>query len=220
MFEGLSSGSNIDHTSTILEVGCGTANYIIALQSLTGSQCWGIDPSEKILSMARGRSQEIKFKNGRAEQLDFPDKLFDFIFTVDVIHHIKDHQDYFKEAYRTPKPGNRICTVTDSEWILSNRVPLASHFPETVDVELARYPRIPYLTGLMKEAGFTDIQDEIVEYTFHMKDIQAFRDRAYSSLHHIPEEAFQKGITRLQKEHDQKRYIPNISRYALLWGTK
>ena len=220
VFEGLVVGSRIDDTSKVLEVGCGTANYITALHSQTGAKCWGIDPSEKMLSVARGRSDEIKFKNGRGEQLDFPDGTFDFIFTVDVIHHIKGHQDYFQEAYRTLKPGNRICTVTDSARTLRNRVPLSSHFPETVPVELARYPRIKYLSDLMTDAGFTDIQDILVEYTFHMKDAQAFRNRAYSSLHLISEEAFQRGLARVENELVEKGYIQNISRYNLVWGTK
>ncbi len=220
VLKGLLSGSEYQNDSAVLEVGCGTANYIIAIQSLTGSRCWGIDPSERMLSVARERSKKIDFKNGRGEQLDFSNEFFDFIFSVDVIHHMEGHLEYFQEAYRTLNPGNRICTVTDSEEILRNRVPLATAFPETVEVELARYPRIHYLTGLMREAGFTDIQDNIVEYSFHMKDIQAFQDRAYSSLHLISEEAFQEGITRLEDELDEKGHIQNISRYTLLWGNK
>ena len=220
VLKGLLSGSEYQNDSAVLEVGCGTANYIIAIQSLTGSRCWGIDPSERMLSVARERSKKIDFKNGRGEQLDFSNEFFDFIFSVDVIHHIEGHLEYFQEAYRTLNPGNRICTVTDSEEILRNRVPLATAFPETVEVELARYPRIHYLTGLMREAGFTDIQDNIVEHSFQMKDIQAFRDRAYSSLHLISEEAFQEGITRLEDELDEKGHIQNISRYTLLWGNK
>ena len=220
VLEGLLSGSEYENDSTVLEVGCGTANYIIAIQSLTGSRCWGIDPSEKMLSVARERSQKIDFKNGRGEQLGFSNDFFDFIFSVDVIHHMEGHLEYFQEAYRTLKPGNRICTVTDSEWILNNRVPLSTAFPETVEVELARYPRIQYLTSLMREAGFTDIQDNLVEHTFQMKDIQAFRDRAYSSVHLISEEAFQRGITRLEDELAEKGHIQNISRYTLLGGRK
>ena len=211
----LLTGFNHENTSTILEVGCGTANYIIALQSLTGTKCWGIDPSEKMLSVARERSKKIHFKNGRGEQLDFSIDFFDFIFSVDVIHHIEGHLEYFQEAFRTLKPGRRICTVTDSEWTLRNRQPLATHFPETIKVELARYPRISFLTELMRKAGFTDIQDHLVEFSFNMNDTQAFRNRAYSSLHLIPEEAFQKGITRLESELDEKGYIQNISRYTL-----
>jgi SAM-dependent methyltransferase len=216
----LLSGSRCGDASTVLEVGCGTANYIVAIQSLTGSKCWGIDPSEKMLSVARGRSKKIDLKNGRAEQLDFSSDFFDFVFSVDVIHHMEGHSEYFHEAYRTLKPGGRVCTVTDSEWILRNRLPMSIVFPETVEVELARYPRIPFLSGLMVEAGFADIQDVLVEHSFRMKDIQAFRDRAYSSLHLISEEAFRRGIARLEDELEEKGFIQYVSRYTLLWGKK
>jgi SAM-dependent methyltransferase len=220
VLEGLLSGSRFEDASTVLEVGCGTANYLIAVESLTGSRCWGIDPSEKMLSVARERSKNIVFQIGRAERLDFSSDFFDFIFSVDVIHHVEGHSDYFHEAFRTLNLGGRICTVTDSEWILRNRQPLSAVFPETVEVELARYPRIQSLSRLMREAGFTDIHAPLVEYSFHMKDIQAFRDRAYSSLHLISEESFDRGIARLEHELDEKGYIQYVSRYTLLMGSK
>jgi SAM-dependent methyltransferase len=220
VLKGLLSGSRCGDASSVLEVGCGTANYIVAVESLTGCRCWGIDPSEKMLSVARERSTKIDFKIGKAEQLDFSSDFFDFIFSVDVIHHVEGHSEYFHEAYRALSPGGRVCTVTDSEWVLRNRLPLSVVFPETVEVELARYPRIPFLAGLMVEAGFADIQDVLVEHSFHMKDIQAFRDRAYSSLHLISEEAFHRGIARLEDELDEKGYIQYVSRYTLLWGRK
>ncbi len=220
VLKGLLYNCEYDDTSNILEVGCGTANYIIAVESLTGSNCWGIDPSEKMLSVARERSNNIHFQLGRAEQLDFSADFFDLIFSVDVIHHVEGHLEYFQEAFRTLKLGGRICTATDSEWVIRNRRPLATHFPETIDVELARYPRIQALTKLMRQAGFTDIKDILVEFSFDLKNIQSYRDRAFSSLHLISEEAFHIGITRLEEELDEKGYIHCISRYTLLWGTK
>ena len=87
-------------------------------------------------------------------------------------------------------------------------------------VEIARYPRIPILTKLMKESGFTDIKDFLVEFSFNLENIQAYRDKAFSSLHLISEEAFQRGINRLEEELDEKGYIQCISRYTLLWGRK
>jgi ubiquinone/menaquinone biosynthesis C-methylase UbiE len=216
----LLSAQNEGTPSTVLEVGCGTANYIIAIESLTGSSCWGIDPSEKMLSVARERSSKITFQLGKAEQLDFAANFFDLIFSVDVIHHVTGHLDYFREAYRVLKPGGHICTATDSEWVLRNRRPLATHFPETVETELARYPRIPKLAELMTQVGFGAIKDTLVEFSFQLKDIQAYRDRAFSSLHLISEDAYQRGIHRLEDELREQGFIRCISRYTLLWGTK
>jgi ubiquinone/menaquinone biosynthesis C-methylase UbiE len=220
ILKGLLLNSHYNNTSKILEVGCGTANYIIALKSITNSSCWGIDPSEKMLSIAQNRSNNINFQLGRAEKLDFPTDFFDLIFSVDVIHHVEGHKEYFQEAFLTLKKGGRICTATDSEWVIRNRRPLATHFPETIMIELDRYPRIPTLIEYMTKEGFKDIKDILVEFSFELKNIQAYQDKAFSSLHLISEEAFDRGIIRLESELEEKGYIKCISRYTLLWGTK
>lgn len=146
---------NIDQNTKVLEIGCGTGNYIIALNSLTNCQAWGIDISEEMLSKAKSRTNRVRFKLSDATRLDFSDEFFDFVFSVNVIHHIKDHKSYYKEAYRILKFGGKIVTVTDSEWILRNRRPLTLYFPETLEVDLKRYPSIEKLKSIMRETDFT-----------------------------------------------------------------
>jgi ubiquinone/menaquinone biosynthesis C-methylase UbiE len=77
--------SGVGAVSKVLEVGCGTGNYIVALESLVGYSCWGIDQSEQMLFKARERSGKISFQLGKAERLDFPQDFFDLVFSVDVI---------------------------------------------------------------------------------------------------------------------------------------
>ena len=103
--------------------------------------------------------------------------------------------------------------------IIHHRRPLTAYFPETVEIELQRYPRIPDLEALLAETGFTTIAARTVEFPYVLTDIQAYRERAYSSLHLIPEEAFRQGIARL--EHDLAHGpIACVSYYLLLWGEK
>lgn len=203
----------------VLEVGCGTGNYIVALESLAGCACWGIDPSAEMLSQARARSSTVRFQAGRAEALDFPAASFDLVFSVDVIHHVARRDAYLQEAYRVLGAGGHICTVTDSEWIIRHRQPMAAYFPETIEVELARYPRIAELRSTMGQAGFDEISEHTVEWCWALADVQAYRDRAFSALHLIPEEAFQRGMRRLEQDLCAGP-IPCVSRYTLLWGTK
>ena len=101
--------------SRVLEIGCGTGNYICALQESVRCRCWGVDPSEQMLAQVVGRSPSVQFTGGRAEDLRFPDGSFDLLFSVDVVHHIADRQKAFSEAVRVLRPGGRICIVTDSE---------------------------------------------------------------------------------------------------------
>jgi ubiquinone/menaquinone biosynthesis C-methylase UbiE len=219
VLRGLVSPSGVGRASMVLEVGCGTGNYILALERLIGPQCWGIDPSQGMLAKARARSGGAHFQLGRAEDLDFPTGFFDLVFSVDVIHHVQDRQAYFSEAYRVLASGGKVCTVTDSEWVIRHRQPLAVYFPETVGPELDRYPRISELRGLMAQAGFSRMNEESVMSLYQLTDIQAYRDKAFSALHLIPENAFRRGIKRLERDLCAGP-IPCVSRYVLLWGAK
>jgi len=125
----------------VLELGCGTGNYTTAIRKAIGCGCWGIDPSIEMLREATARCPAARFQVGRAEVFGFPAETFDLVFSVDVIHHVEDRPAYFREAHRVLTSGGRLCTVTDSEEIIRTRVPLARYFPETIDVELQRYPR-------------------------------------------------------------------------------
>jgi ubiquinone/menaquinone biosynthesis C-methylase UbiE len=222
----------------VLEVGCGTGNYLLALAASIGCASWGIDPPEGMLARARGAGgspplQQAmtvgagilppQFRPGSAERLDFPDASFDLVYSVDVIHHVTDRARYIHEAYRVLAPGGAFCTATDSEWIIRNRAPLSTHFPETVEVELARYPRIAALRALYEQAGFVEIDERTVEFRYPLTDIQAYRDKAFSALHLISEEAFQRGLARMEADLQGdccRTPIFCVSRYTLLWGRK
>lgn len=219
VLRGLLSAGDVGPASKVLEVGCGTGNYILALESLAHCSCWGIDPSEQMLSRAREQSRKINFQLGKAESIDFPQDFFDLVFSVDVIHHMDNHLAYFQGAYRVLKAGGKACTVTDSEWIIRHRQPLAIYFPETVEVDLDRYPRITELRETMERVEFGEITENIVEFAHPLTDIQAYRDKAFSSLHLISEEAFQRGIERMERDL-RAGPIQYVSRYLLLWGVK
>jgi ubiquinone/menaquinone biosynthesis C-methylase UbiE len=205
--------------TSVLEVGCGTGNYINAIARNSGCSAWGIDPSEQMLIHAREGVATVTFMAGRAELLNFPADTFDLVFSVDVIHHVNDQPANFREAYRVLRSDGCVCTVTDSEDVIRHRQPLSVYFPETITVELARYPKIVDLEDYMMQAGFTGLQQQTVEYSFATNTIQAYRDKAFSSLHLIPEAAFQAGIKRMEDDL-QKGPILCTPRYLLLWGRK
>jgi SAM-dependent methyltransferase len=215
----LVSTGDLGRDSKVLEVGCGTGNYILALERLAGSQWWGIDPSQAMLAKARARSDGICVQSGRAEDIGLRSDFFDLVFSVDVIHHVTDRSACFRETYRVLARGGKACTVTDSEWIIRHRRPLAVYFPETVEPELKRYPPIFELRGLMEQAGLGWMNEQSVEFSYQLTDIQAYRDRTFSALHLIPEDAFRRGIERMERDLCAGPILC-VSRYVLLWGTK
>jgi SAM-dependent methyltransferase len=139
--------------------------------------------------------------------------------TTDVIHHIQDRTAYFRDAARVLRPGGHIVTVTDSRDDIRRRRPLSSHFPETVDVELRRYPPVPLLLRELADGGFDELRLSHVEHAYELADIHPYRDRAFSSLHLIDEGAFRRGIKRLEGDLASGP-ISCISLYTIIWGMK
>jgi ubiquinone/menaquinone biosynthesis C-methylase UbiE len=219
VLHGLVSHSGINGDARVLEVGCGTGNYIAAVASLVGCPCWAIDPSVEMLATARDSSAHVTFLAGRAERLGFEDGTLDLVFSVDVIHHVNDHAAYFGEVFRVLGPGGLVCTVTDSEWIIRHREPLAVYFPETVEVDLRRYPRFSHLRVLMEEAGFGRMEETLVEFPYEVTDSSPYAEKAFSALHLISEEAFQRGLERMERDL-RGGPIRGVCRYVLLWGSK
>jgi ubiquinone/menaquinone biosynthesis C-methylase UbiE len=206
-------------SSVILETGCGTGNYVCGLAESYGCQAFGLDPSVGMLAQARSRRAQVTWILGGAEQLCFDNGTFDLAFSVDVIHHITDKATFYRQVARILRLGGRVCTVTDSEDIIRQREILSGYFPETVEKELARYPRIAQLEDWMAAAGLVEFETDVVKQPYEITNAQPFRDKAYSALHLIPGAAWRAGLERL--EHDlASGPIRGASRYCCVWGRK
>ena len=211
--------SGINAGSSFLEVGCGTGNYLSAVLAAAGCAGWGVDPSAGMLSQAGRKWPPMQTMVGDVEQLAVGDSNADFIYSVDVIHHVQDIDAAYAECWRVLRRGGRVCTVTDSESVIRGRVPLSSCFPETVTVEIDRYPSMTELEQAMSDAGFECIDEKEVEYVHPLEDLTAYERRAYSCLHLISEEAFERGLQQLRGLVEQGTAVVE-SRYVMLWGTK
>lgn len=211
--------SLIDSSSKSLEVGCGTGNYISKVYDSVSCECYGIDPSNEMLFQA-SRNKKIKFFEGHAEHLKFNDDFFDIIFSVDTIHHVNNHLKYFKEAFRVLKTGGLLATFTDSADTIIRREPLSVYFPEIIEYELNRYPPIEELKNLSIQAGLKLSSEDVVETPYILKDIEKYKNKAFSCLRLIPEEVFQKGIKRMEDDLKENGSIGCISRNYVIWNEK
>lgn len=214
----LIAGAPIVAATHLLDVGCGTGNYARALKQETGCHVSGIEPSTEMRERARNATVWEALLPGSAERLPFSDGSFDLLLSTDVIHHVGERGAFFGEAARVLRPGGKIATVTDSHEDIARRRPLSSHFPETVAIELERYPSVGQLRGEMAEAGFVEISTTEVAREYELDDIAAYRDRAFSSLLLIDEDAFRRGLARLE-EALARGPIPCVSLYTIIWGT-
>lgn len=206
----------------ILEVGCGTADYLYALNQAWGKViAHGFDQSAGMIEAARQKNSGLNLQIGDAtERFPYPDGGFDLVYSVDVIHYIPDLEHFFAEAARLLRPDGLALTVTDSPLDIRRRT-LTEYFPETCPNELRRYPTIERIQQAMQENGFANVWQASSRCSFPIDAarLERFRNKAYSSLRLIPEEAFQTGLARLQTEVAAGKAIGR-EMYTLVWGSK
>lgn len=203
----------------VLEVGCGTGNYLTALSAETGAELYGVDPSEAMLAHAGSRVPGAHLRQAAAECLPFPDTTFDMVYSVDVIHHVTDIPAHFGEVSRVLRPGGRFCIVTDSEQDIRARRPLSNYFPETIPIELRRYPSIGRLHNELSASGLRVRPVGHARRTYRLASAEAFRDRAFSSLHLLPEDVFRRRLAGLESALAAGD-IEACSVYTLVWAQK
>lgn len=204
--------------SKVLEVGCGTGAHISSLVNATHCSGLGVDPSPKMLHYSASLPG-LELCVGSAEKLPLSKDFFDLVFSVDVIHHLKDSQAYFSEAFRVLRQGGTLCTVTDSEEIIRNRRPLAVYWPGTVQADLGRYPPIPLLRKQMMSAGFVDIEESLIETPYEIADSTPYKEKAFSCLRLISQEEFLDGLWRLEQDL-RRSVVQGLMRYVCIWGKK
>ncbi|MCA9880215.1 MAG: class I SAM-dependent methyltransferase, partial [Thermomicrobiales bacterium] len=177
----------------------------------------GVEPSVEMRRRAERAVDWAELAASSAERLPFPAGTFDLVYSTDVIHHVVDRAAFFAEAARVLAPGGKIATATDSRDDIQRRRPLSNYFPETIAVEERRYPATETLSAEMAAAGFLDIHATHVELEYPLTEARGYRERAYSSLLLIEEDAFQRGLARLERDLAAGP-IPALSLYTLVWG--
>jgi ubiquinone/menaquinone biosynthesis C-methylase UbiE len=96
-------------TGEILEIGTGKGHFALCLAK-RGFNFTSIDISETEQAIARlnlryfGLEEKVNFKIEDARSLSFPDKTFDAIYSVNVLHHLEDSFKVLNEIIRLLKP--------------------------------------------------------------------------------------------------------------------
>ena len=98
----------------ILEVGCGTGDDARALAALVrpGGEVTAVDGSAAMVAEARKRAEgsglPVRFEQGDAHHLNFPDGSFDGCRSDRMFMHLQDPKQALAEMARVTKPGGRV----------------------------------------------------------------------------------------------------------------
>ena len=124
----------------ILDIGCGIGSIHHFFEkdeiSLTG-----IDVSDKSLHAARKNFPENKYLSYDRKRIPFPDNTFDFIFAINVLHHVPVNlwRDFISESYRVlnfqgkiiiieHNPFNPLTRIAVNNCEFDKKAVLLSHF--------------------------------------------------------------------------------------------
>lgn len=141
----------------VLDIGSGTGDHTWALAVVFG-EAVGVEPNPGLRAEASRRAPNVRFVDGTAESLPFPDDSFDAVSCERVFQHLDDPSAAASEIARVLRPGGR-AVVIDTDWATSIIHP---GDPELVGVlSSAMQGRLPNplagrrLPGWLSAAGLT-----------------------------------------------------------------
>lgn len=116
VFEEVTSFSSQTNKIKILDIGSGLGGTIAEFRR-NGIDCFGVEPDRIAIKITKDRLFEEKLGDpgvlcqGVGESLPFHSKSFDLVCSITVIEHVKNLEEYLREAYRVLKPDGEIFII-------------------------------------------------------------------------------------------------------------
>ncbi|HVR66787.1 MAG TPA: methyltransferase domain-containing protein, partial [Verrucomicrobiae bacterium] len=109
----LCKAAALSHGNNVLDVACGTG--VLAREAArcvqSGGKVTGLDRNEVMLTVARRVAPGIEWRQGRAENLPFPDGSFDAVVSQFGLMFFEDREGALKEMWRVLKPRGRLAVA-------------------------------------------------------------------------------------------------------------
>jgi SAM-dependent methyltransferase len=149
----LISPSGIGPGSRVLDVGCGSGEFLSMLQGL-GTVTAGIDPAPGMLELARRNNPQSDIRLGAVESLPWPDRSFDFVTAVNALQFADDTLVALAEMTRVTTPGGTVAVANWAEGELNDLHAIETAVAAAIDDEVAPDGDLRSAGGL--EALFRD----------------------------------------------------------------
>ena len=109
----VAEAAGIKPGENVLDVACGTGVLALAAREHVGpkGKVAGLDANADMLMVARRKSTEIDWLEGKAEMLPFVDQSFDAVVSQFGLMFFDDRPAAFREMMRVLKPGGRIAVA-------------------------------------------------------------------------------------------------------------
>lgn len=142
----------------VLILGCGRGGVVKTLKSYA-KEIIGIDISKRMIGLARESYPDVRFIIADAEDLPFPDKVFDVVYCSAILHHL-DIQAALKEIRRVLIPGGYLYIAAEPgllnpvAWIRRTFFPSNIHTPDEK----------PFIPSVFRKTLYREGFKELVYY--------------------------------------------------------
>lgn len=188
----------------IVDVGCGTGRYTHALAERFRACAIGIDPSEKMLAIARGKpcdlhpGASVEFRNGPGEKLPLATECADVVFMSMVVHHLTNRTRSARECRRVLRKGGRVCVRNSTR---GSAYVTHDFFPGTRAMIMRELPARDDVVVMFETAGFRLTAYQVVSHMLArnwLELAQKMALRADSFLARLPDAEFAAGMAALR----------------------
>jgi ubiquinone/menaquinone biosynthesis C-methylase UbiE len=188
----------------VVDLGCGTGRFSVALAEEFRAPVVGVDPARTMLAKAReGVSHTlVRFTAGDATAIPLRDGAADLIFVCMAFHHFDDRQGAMREMRRVLGPGG-VVAIRNTTVDALDHVAYLEYFPAAKAHLAAILPAREPLKASMSAAGLVPVLHEILPHEM-APDWNAYCDkvaaRAFSDLAAISDKDFESGLAAMRRE--------------------
>jgi ubiquinone/menaquinone biosynthesis C-methylase UbiE len=109
----IAQAARIEPGQRVIDVACGTGVLALAALECVGADgaVTGLDPNADMLGVASRKSARIQWRDGRAEELPFPDETFDAAVSQFGLMFFAEPAKGLREMMRVLRPGGRLAVA-------------------------------------------------------------------------------------------------------------
>lgn len=210
----------LDKDMRLLDFGCGTGNYLLALQEKGYKNLFALDKDESMIEIATARTG-INVKSGSHKDIPFDQEFFDSVILIAMIHFIDDLYSLFQNLNRVCKKSGRVVIVTQSHKQIDARF-YNKYFPSISEIDKMRYHDLQKIISIAEECGFLaqDVQDYSsgTDLIVDDKYFDLIKDKSFYVLRLIPNDEFNNGMGLFEQELKQNagKFIAPFAGWTLV----
>ena len=185
----------------ILDLGCGTGRFTVALGKAFECSVVGVEPSSAMLGVAISQSEpNVEWKQGQAENIPLGSQAVDLVFMSQVFHHFTEPRKALQEINRVLSSEGYLA-IRNGTREFNKELKWLEFFPEALEIENKRTPSQQELKESVCSGSFELISRRTIYQLFAASYEEYFEkvsQRGLSALIVISNEAFQSGLQRFQ----------------------